>query len=133
MYGFVICVVVGLLSIGFSLFLLPYILLPLVGLIFALLFTLGSLSLFISTFFIVGPMRQLKLICTMERIIPTLMYVIALLMTLLVVIKLQSLVLVMLLLVIQMIAFAWYVLTYIPFGSTMASATVRTVLFSAFQ
>lgn len=47
--------------------------------------------------------------------------------------QVRSLLLVVLLMVVQMIAFVWYVITYIPFGTTMASGTFRTLVSAALQ
>lgn len=99
-YGFFICAAIGIFCIAVSLILLPYILVPYVILLFALLFTTGSICLFAryefinnmlneflySSFFIVGPMKQLKMMFTTERIIPSLLYIISLFLTLFVVV-----------------------------------------------
>jgi hypothetical protein len=128
MYGFAICFVLGAIMVLISLGFLPSILLPPAMRAFALFYTIGSLLVLTSTFFIIGPIRQLKLMFTSERIVPSLIYIVSMLLTLLVVLELRSVIFVILLLVIQVIALGWYILTYIPFGQSFMLTTIRGLL-----
>eukprot|EP00803_Ostreobium_quekettii_P006122 evm.model.scf_421.4 EVM.evm.TU.scf_421.4 scf_421:26143-32062(-) len=104
LYGFSICAGIGLCFtiLGFVFWFVPT--------TFAILYTLGSLLLFGSTFFLMGPWRQLKSIMKSNRILATLAYVGSMILTLYVAFKLEGIaevIAVIFLLIIQVIALGW--------------------------
>ncbi|EPZ35063.1 Vesicle transport protein, Got1/SFT2-like domain-containing protein [Rozella allomycis CSF55] len=115
MYGFGICYVAGLVINFISAFFFFNITM------FAFLYTLGNiLSLglihFNSTSFLFGPLNQLKKMFDKDRIVATLLYLGALVLTIILVVVKASVVLILLCVIFQSGALFWYSLSYIPFG-----------------
>eukprot|EP00667_Euglena_gracilis_P026433 EG_transcript_31827 len=86
---------------------------------FAFFFTFGNVFLLAGTMFLVGPMRQFRSMFERSRLTATLLYVTSLIMTLVAALQFGSLVLVTLFTCLQVLAFVWYVLSYIPFARTV--------------
>ena len=88
---------------------------------FAMLYSIGNLSSLGSTFFLIGPMRQLKRMFNKTRAVASIMFIGALIGTIAMAIiyekgvKWQRLVL-LILVALQFCALFWYTLSYIPFG-----------------
>jgi hypothetical protein len=114
MYGFIFSITAGVLCIFISCLMLPYILLTAQK--FAFMYTVGNLFLVFSTMFLVGPKQQLKTMFNEDRRIPSMIYLLSLMLTLVVAIKFGYMMLVMILIFVQLFSMAWYILTYIPFG-----------------
>jgi antibiotic biosynthesis monooxygenase (ABM) superfamily enzyme len=81
-------------------------------------FTVGNIALIASTFFIVGPLRQLKAMTKPTRLVATVVYVGALALTLVAALYWGSWPLTLISLIIQLIAMAWYIISHIPFAQS---------------
>lgn len=97
---------------------------------FVFLYTCGNIISLLSSIFLSGPTRQLRLMLDEKRYVTSITYLIALSVSIVVCfipmktgIKIACLVL---LLLIQMCANIWYTLSYIPYGR----ATVRRMIVS---
>eukprot|EP01080_Neovahlkampfia_damariscottae_P006223 gene6223-10229_t len=124
MYGFGITFAFGILNFILAFVCLSFILVT--PRLFALFYTLGVSSLFLSSMFIVGPFRQIQSMVTLNRIIPSILFVGSLILTLYFSLMMKSLGIVFFLIIIQMISFGWYILTYLPFGEHMISMIWNT-------
>jgi hypothetical protein len=117
--GFLTC-----LTIGFILELFAWI--TLVSLFkgkpapFAIFYTSGNIAALLSTCFLAGFKRQCKSMFAKKRWIASLCYLMCIVLTLVAAVVLKNPILTLLFLVLQFIAMGWYVLTYIPFGTTLA-------------
>ncbi|KAH3765292.1 vesicle transport protein SFT2B [Pelomyxa schiedti] len=107
--GFAITVGIGvvMLIIGFCVFVIS-------PTTFVILYTLSNISFIASTLFIVGPVRQLKNMFNVHRIIATSVFLISIILTIVVVVMDWSFILALICAIIQMGALFWYVITYIP-------------------
>jgi len=83
---------------------------------FALFYTLGNITMLCSTAFIVGPMRQLKNMFALTRIICTIVFFVSMIFTLICVFLDWSVFLVILSILIQICALIYYCFSYIPYG-----------------
>lgn len=124
-YGFGICIGIGLIFyiLAFVFWVIP----P----TFAVLYTMGSLLLFGSTFFLMGPWRQLKSLMKSHRILATSVYLLSLVVTLWAAFALEGLgkvLIIIILLILQVFALGWYVLTYIPYGQQAAGSVLSSVM-----
>jgi len=81
---------------------------------FAVFYTLGNVFMLCSTTFLIGPLRQLRNMCATTRIIATIVYLLAIVLTLLAAFLAKQALLVILCLIIQLLALTWYTLSYIP-------------------
>lgn len=114
--GFSICLSIAILIIIFSfmgigfLFLSPG--------IFAVFYTIGNILLLLSTGFLMGFLKQIKNMFEIKRILSTIIFILAMIMTFVSVFAIKSSILAFLFVIIQFLAFAWYVITYIPGGTT---------------
>eukprot|EP01112_Ceratiomyxa_fruticulosa_P002376 TRINITY_DN124_c0_g1_i1.p1 TRINITY_DN124_c0_g1~~TRINITY_DN124_c0_g1_i1.p1 ORF type:complete len:157 (+),score=11.04 TRINITY_DN124_c0_g1_i1:228-698(+) len=108
--GWVICAGVGLLLdfLGFIFLLNPG--------MFALLYTLGNITMLCSTAFIVGPMKQVKNMCKPTRIICMLIFLLSMALTLAGVFEGWPTILIILLVLFQFCALLYYCFSYIPYG-----------------
>jgi len=114
-YGFGICLGVSLIFFFFSI--LSVYLLQFIA--FGALYTIGNVCLLGSSLFLIGPMRQLKMMFNPVRLIATLIYLGALAFTLFVAITTKSALLVLICVIIQVCAIVWYVASYLPFAQTL--------------
>jgi len=97
---------------------------------FAVPYTLGNILALCSTGFLVGPMRQLKMMLKPTRLIATIVYVAALVLTLVAAFVIGSSLLVLLAVIIQFCALVWYCLSYIPFARQMCSGLCSNLMSS---
>jgi len=111
LYGFGICVFFGIISLFISIIFLSSVIIS----FFAFFYTIGNIFCLLSTFFLMGPIKQLKLITTKERIIPSLLYIISLIFTIVLTIK-GILILIIISIIVQSFSLIWYIISYIPFG-----------------
>ena len=111
---FVICFGLGALCTFLSVMFIPMI--AIAPAKFAVLFTLGNLLALGSTFFLLGPCRQLRNMMKPHRLIASIVYVAAMIFTLVAALKLHSWPLTLVSIIVQMCALFWYCLSYIPFG-----------------
>eukprot|EP00727_Mastigamoeba_balamuthi_P000855 m51a1_g10767 hypothetical protein (167) ;mRNA; f:31837-32715 len=93
--------------------------------IFALFYTLGNVCLLASTFFIVGPLKQLKSMLQPTRLVASVVFVLALALTLFSAIYLRSWPLVLLSIIVQVCALVWYVISHIPYAQTCILNSLR--------
>jgi len=116
--GFAICSGIGLiLSVISVFFILDIVLHPAR---FAVLYTLGNITMICSTGFLIGPMRQLKNMFAPTRAIATIVFLVAMAFTLFAALKLGIIPLVIIAIIIQFLALAWYTLSYIPGARMLA-------------
>eukprot|EP00771_Trimastix_marina_P002852 gnl/Trimastix_PCT/4017.p1 GENE.gnl/Trimastix_PCT/4017~~gnl/Trimastix_PCT/4017.p1 ORF type:complete len:170 (+),score=27.31 gnl/Trimastix_PCT/4017:199-708(+) len=114
MIGFCICAAIAALFAILSCAFIPTIIVNPAG--FAVMYTIGNLGLIGSTFFLVGPLRQLKLMFKPVRITTSLIFLASIGFTLYFAIGLHSWILSFLFIGIQFAALIVYILSYIPFA-----------------
>lgn len=90
---------------------------------YAVMYTIGNITAMAGTFFLAGPMRQLKRMMTEGRWIASLAFVASMVLTLAVAGMRADFhgraLLIILLVLVQWCALVWYALSYIPFGREM--------------
>ncbi|XP_003219236.1 vesicle transport protein SFT2B [Anolis carolinensis] len=112
--GFIACFAIGVLCsiLGTCLLWVPR-----KGLIlFAVFYTFGNISSIGSTMFLMGPMRQLKRMFEMTRLIATIVMLLCLILTLCAAFWWHNKGLALIFCVLQFFALAWYSISYIPFA-----------------
>lgn len=116
LYGFGICLLVGALLAFLSTLFLSIAKITM----FAIFYSFGSILGLFSTMFLVGPMRQLKMMFHKNRWIATTIYLVVIALTLFVGLyrgKIPARVIyIILLVIIQFLAAIWYSLSYIPYA-----------------
>ncbi|XP_074483333.1 vesicle transport protein SFT2B-like [Sebastes fasciatus] len=114
MKGFVICFVLGVFCsiLGSCLLWIPGFGLA----VFAVLYSVGTILALASTMFLMGPCRQLKTMCAIERAFATVIMIVCLVLTLCAAFWWKNNGLALLFCVLQFLAFTWYGLSYIPFA-----------------
>ncbi|KAF1386189.1 SFT2 domain containing 2a [Sander lucioperca] len=111
--GFIACFVVGA---GFTVLGVGMLWIPRIGLtIFIVFYTLGNICALGSTMFLMGPMKQLKRMCDKTRALATAIMITCLVLTLCAAFWWKNFGLALLFCILQVLAFAWYSLSYIPF------------------
>ncbi|KAG5511446.1 hypothetical protein JKF63_07409 [Porcisia hertigi] len=96
--------------------------------LFGVLFTLGSLMCLGGTFFLAGPLRQLKSMFSEGRWIASIVYILTMVLTILCAVVLHSGFLTILMSIIQLLALGWYILSYIPFAHDAMKGALSTVI-----
>ncbi|CAB1439293.1 unnamed protein product [Pleuronectes platessa] len=111
--GFVACFVVGAACtvVGVCLLFLPRIGITL----FIVFYTFGNLCALGSTMFLMGPLKQLKKMCDKTRALATAIMITCLVLTLCAAFWWKNFGLALLFCILQVLSFAWYSLSYIPF------------------
>ncbi|XP_060934686.1 SFT2 domain containing 2a [Limanda limanda] len=111
--GFAVCFVVGAACtvVGVCLLFLPRIGITL----FIVFYTFGNLCALGSTMFLMGPMRQLKKMCDKTRALATAIMITCLVLTLCAAFWWKNFGLALLFVILQVLSFAWYSLSYIPY------------------
>jgi len=125
-FGFVVCTVVGVLMS-----ILGGVLLFFGNIIaFAVLYSIGNLVTVGGTLFLTGPQKQLKSMFDKTRIIATVVWIIALILTLVIAFTVGKKVpfLIIIFVIIQALAFAWYSISYIPFAHKAIIGCVKGIL-----
>ena len=114
LYGFI-----GCLAVGFVLSLLGSIVF-FVGqvVLFAILFVLGTIVSLIGTGFLIGFLKQLKLMFKPIRVIATIVLLASIALVLIAAFVLNNGVLCIIFVIIQYLAYTWYTLSYIPYART---------------
>ena len=122
MYGFIICLILGVIFSGLSSFGLFFLTNPRK---FGIIYSLSNITSICSTLFLVGPTRQLKTMFKAKRIVATLLFLFSIIGTIAFSFiynkeehPWHKLVMLVLLLV-QFLTMVWYTLSYIPFGRTL--------------
>jgi hypothetical protein len=83
---------------------------------FAVMVSLGSIISIVGTFFLSGPMKQLKNMFDPTRLIATIIYLIMIVLTLVAGIVLRNPILAIICIVGQYAAMIWYSISFIPFA-----------------
>lgn len=99
---------------------------------YAVLMSLGNIMSLCSTMLLMGPRRQAKAMFDETRRVSTIIYLLCLFLTLTVSFTFRSAILCALCCFIQYAAFAWYSLSYIPYGRQVVSACLTTTFGSFF-
>ncbi|KAH7727809.1 Vesicle transport protein [Aphelenchoides avenae] len=89
---------------------------------FAVMVSLGSIISIIGTFFLAGPMKQLKSMFEMTRLIATLVYILMIVLTLVAGLVLRNPPLALICVLGQYLAMAWYSISYIPYARQMVGS-----------
>jgi len=120
--GFILCVLLGLIFCFLSsmFFLSPR--------QFAKFYTLGSMFLFGSTLFLVGPKKQFQNMFSSKRYISTLIYLASMIGTLYAALVVKQKLLILILVAIQFASVIWYGASYIPFGQDCLKSSVSSCL-----
>ncbi|KAF0982826.1 hypothetical protein FDP41_010805 [Naegleria fowleri] len=126
MYGFFMSLGFGLLCIIIALGFLPSILFASGA--FAFFYTFGNLLCLVSTFFLVGPVAQVKNMAKPDRAIPSALFIASMVLTLICVFAMPIALLIILLVIMQAIGLVWYVISYIPFAQQILG-----MIFSSFM
>jgi len=95
---------------------------------FAVMYSFGSVCMIISTMFIVGPVRQFKNMFNPTRLIATFVFLISIILTICAAVAWNNGVLCIIFLIIQMCAFVWYMLSYIPFGRDICCSCMKSIV-----
>ena len=91
---------------------------------FAALYTLSNILSLASTCFLVGPAKQARSMCAPARAPAAVAYLASLGLTLVAALRWRSLVLTLACLGVQVVALAWYALSYSPYARSLASGAV---------
>ncbi|KIY66106.1 SFT2-domain-containing protein [Cylindrobasidium torrendii FP15055 ss-10] len=112
LYGFIACLV-----IGFVFSLLGSIVLFLGQLaIFAVLFVLGTLISLVGTGFLIGFLKQLKMMFKPIRVVATVVFIASIVLVFLGAFLIGSDILCLIFVIIEYLAYTWYTLSYIPYA-----------------
>ena len=87
---------------------------------FAIFFSAGQIVTILGSAFLIGFKRQFKSMFHRKRWITTTVFLVALALTLISALVLKNPALTMVFLIIELGAYAWYVLSYLPFGQRLA-------------
>ncbi|KAK6320744.1 SFT2 domain containing 2a isoform X1 [Coregonus clupeaformis] len=111
--GFMVCFVIG---VTCSVLGACMLFVPKIGiLLFIILYSFGNLCSLCSTMFLMGPVKQLKRMCDKTRALATTIMLTCIVLTLCAAFWWKNFGLALLFCILQVIAFAWYGLSYIPF------------------
>ncbi|XP_028857153.1 SFT2 domain containing 2a isoform X4 [Denticeps clupeoides] len=112
--GFIACMVLGL---GCSVLGVGCLFIPKIGItLFIVFYTFGNICSLASTMFLMGPVKQLKRMCDKTRAFATAVMLTCLVLTLCAAFWWKIFGLALLFVILQVIAFVWYGLSYIPFA-----------------
>jgi len=112
LYGFI-----GCLCIGFVMGLLGSIFLLLGDLsLFAVLYVIGTIIGLVGTGFLIGFLRQLKLMFKLVRVVATIVMLVSIVLVFIGAFVLRDGVLCIIFVIIQYLAYTWYTLSYIPYA-----------------
>lgn len=113
--GLAFCIGFGFVISFFSCF---YVIIPRK---FAVLYTIGNLLGVGGTMFLVGPKRQMSVMCAPHRRNASMGFFAGMIVTLGLALTHQSFIFIIASVVVQTVALIWYILSYIPFGRAMAA------------
>jgi len=112
LYGFIACV-----AIGFLLSLLGTIVLILGQLVlFAVLYVLGTVVTLLGTGFVIGFLKQLKLMFKPVRIVASLVFIASIVLVLVGAFALGNGILCLIFVFVEFLAYTWYTMSYIPYA-----------------
>ena len=92
---------------------------------FAVPYTISTLSLIAATFFLIGPLRQLKTMFHKTRVITTIVLLLAIVGVLISAFAIKNAWLVLAFVIIEILAFIWYALSYIPYARTAVLKMIK--------
>ena len=95
---------------------------------FAIMYTLGNIIALSATFFLWGPVAQLKSMFKPIRAGASVIYLVMLLVTLIVAFTIANGILVLVCIAIQFCAMVWYAASYIPYGRALIKKTIGGVV-----
>ena len=121
--GFGFCVVLGAAMYGLAV--LFFVQEDLVK--FAVVYTFGNIVALGGTFFLMGPMSQLKRMLKPFRIIPAIIYLLCMVLTLVFALALESIPLTLVFMVLQACAMLFYSLTFLPFARTLFKEAAKVI------
>ena len=98
---------------------------------FAFLYTAGNIISIVGILFLVGPARQLKNMSDPHRRWSSLAFIVSIIMTLVSVYVFKSKILTIIFVVIQLFAYIWYVLSYIPYGRDILKKCLKGLFSSS--
>lgn len=120
LYGFIAC-----LAVGFILSLLGSIVLLLGQLIlFAVLYVLGTVITLFGTGFLIGFLRQIKLMFKPVRIVASVVFIASIVLVLVGAFVLRNGILCLVFVIVEFLAFTWYTLSYIPYARAAVTKAV---------
>ncbi|PBK77687.1 SFT2-domain-containing protein [Armillaria solidipes] len=120
LYGFIGCLVVG-----FVLSLLGSILLFIGQLgIFAVLYVMGTIVSLVGTGFLIGFLKQLKLMFKPVRVIATFVFLASIVLVFIAAFVLDNDILCLIFVIIEYLAYTWYTLSYIPYARAAVTKAV---------
>eukprot|EP01102_Stenamoeba_stenopodia_P014379 TRINITY_DN4764_c0_g1_i1.p1 TRINITY_DN4764_c0_g1~~TRINITY_DN4764_c0_g1_i1.p1 ORF type:complete len:189 (-),score=39.61 TRINITY_DN4764_c0_g1_i1:140-706(-) len=91
---------------------------------FVIAYSLANVFFIAGSFFLVGPKDQIKSMTHPKRIIATIVYIGALVLTLVFALALDSIGAALIMVIIQILALLWYIASYIPYART----AIKTLL-----
>eukprot|EP00761_Pharyngomonas_kirbyi_P012318 gb/GECH01012345.1/.p1 GENE.gb/GECH01012345.1/~~gb/GECH01012345.1/.p1 ORF type:complete len:187 (+),score=21.16 gb/GECH01012345.1/:1-561(+) len=117
------CIGLGVLCILISLSILPsVVLLPRK---FAFLFTIGNVLCIAGVTFLVGIKKQFQSMFDPSRAVSSAIYILSTILSLVIALKVGHVILVICMVIVQLGAFTWYTLSYVPFAQSMLSSMAR--------
>ncbi|KAK0483209.1 Got1/Sft2-like family-domain-containing protein [Armillaria novae-zelandiae] len=120
LYGFIGCLVVG-----FVLSLLGSILLFIGQLgIFAVLYVMGTIVSLVGTGFLIGFLKQLKLMFKPVRVVATFIFLGSIVLVFIAAFVLDNDILCLIFVIIEYLAYTWYTLSYIPYARAAVTKAV---------
>jgi len=120
LYGFIAC-----LAIGFILSLLGSIVLILGQIVlFSVLYILGTVVSLFGTGFLIGFLRQLKLMIKPVRVVASVVFIVSVILVLVGAFALNSGILCLVFVIIEFLAYTWYTLSYIPYARAAVTKAV---------
>lgn len=96
--------------------------------LFAVFYTFGSISSLAGSFFLMGPMKQLKNMFKEKRLIASIIMLVSLVLTLMAAFWWKKKILALLFCIIQCLAMTWYCISYIPFARDAVKKCVGSCL-----
>jgi hypothetical protein len=98
---------------------------------FAFMYTIGNVVSIFATFFLIGPVQQLKNMTDVHRRKASMVFVVSIIMTLCALYVLHSKLLTVLFVLVQFAAYVWYILSYVPYGRECLMNVMRRITTSS--
>ena len=92
---------------------------------FAIPYSISILCLILSTFFLIGPLKQLKVMFHKTRVITSIVLLVSIAMVIFSAFIFKSAFLVLAFVILEMLAFVWYALSFIPYARTAFITLVK--------
>ncbi|KAH9255312.1 hypothetical protein BASA81_006764 [Batrachochytrium salamandrivorans] len=120
--GFAICFLLGALMSITSTFVI------LNPVKFAISYSIGNVLSLASTGFLVGPMRQMRMACDPIRRVAFVIFVLSFIATLVSAFAIKKSLVTLVFVIVQVLAGAWYTVSYIPYGRQMLSSCITRII-----